>query len=142
MQNSTLVLESLEVMNENNVEFKGQCLNGIATKNSDTNIDLLLEDDCFITGGNLIVNNSVFGDYCKMQVIDIDNILGNGANFVVAQFVDKWMIRSDSQYQMEIVEKYPVKLIAGLYIRCIYTSIGTEIDPEVVVNFYTHLALY
>jgi hypothetical protein len=100
-----------------------------------------MTDDCFLTGGILRTNNAVFGDYCDMQVIDKDNVLGYGANVVLNQFVTKWYMRSDAQEQFEKSLPYPSKLLSGLYLRIVYHSIGS-VDVDVAMNYELHRALY
>jgi hypothetical protein len=120
-----------------NFRFRGMAMDGIATKTTTTNIDFKLTEERYLNGGQMIVQNHVIGDYVKFQVIDKDNILGYGTNVILDEFISKWYLR-DSNSQPEILLPYPARIIANLYIRIVYVSIGTVND----VNFYCNLYLH
>jgi len=120
-----------------NFRFRGTAMEGTATKTSTTNIDFKLTEERYLNGGQMIIKNHVIGDYVKFQVIDKDNILGYGSNVVLDEFISKWYI-TDTSTQPEILLAYPAKIVANLYIRIIYVSVGTLLD----VNFYCNLYLH
>jgi hypothetical protein len=120
-----------------NFRFRGNAMEGTATKNATTNIDYKLTEERYLNGGQMIIQNQVIGDYVKFQVIDKDNILGYGSNVVLDEFISKWYIREISS-QPEILLPYPAKIPANLYIRIIYVSVGTSLDPSFYCNLYLH----
>jgi hypothetical protein len=141
MQNSTLKLTRVEEFASNNVNANNQALLFTAAAAQTTTGDLKLTDDCFITGAVLRTNTSAFGDYAVFQVVDVDNILGYGAGTVLGQYVNKWYMRSDAQEQANENTPYPAKILAGLYLRLIYTSVGL-MPVSVAINYRLHKALY
>lgn len=104
------------------------------------NIDLKLADDYLMTGASVIVKDATFGDKFSLQVIDIDNILGYGSNTVLLQTITDWGVVADKQDQGSLAAGYPAKIVAGLYLRMIYISIGT-INPSVIINYHLHKVL-
>jgi hypothetical protein len=141
MIGSTLKLPDLSHFSSTNVNSASQGLYAVAAVGAVTNIDLKLLDDCFLTGGVLRTEGSSFGDYATFQVVDVDNILGYGANTILGQYVTSWYMRSDAQEQVNENTPYPAKVIAGLYLRLVYTSMGSS-AVNVAVMYRLHRALY
>jgi hypothetical protein len=141
MINSKLIILQTKDFSAENVFFNGQGVLGTVTAGSSSNVDLKILDDCFITGGILRTNGSNFGDYAHVQIVDIDNMLGYGANTVLRQFITNWYMRSDAQQQIETELSYPAKILAGLYIRIVYHSTGST-NVSVAMNYDLHKALY
>lgn len=117
------------------ITLSGDAIKATATKNTTTNIDLKLTKDKIIQGGYLFNQNAVFGDWVEFQIIDIDNILGLGANTIIAQFINKWYINSEHSQAMKISTRQGKKILKDLYVRCIYHSIGTVDDVEICINY-------
>jgi len=121
-----------------------------ATKNSTTSIDFKIEnytdfpntgqDESFtskyIWGGKLITKNAVHGDYAVFLIVDVDNILGYGAGFIAKEYIKKVFI--DPDRTMEFKSFSPGEIPIGLYLRCKYTSIGTENDVKAYINYELH----
>jgi hypothetical protein len=141
MQGSAVSLSKATMFASDIVSFTGKGVFGTASFGAVSNIDLVMTDDCFLTGGVLRTNGSFFGDYADMQVVDKDNILGYGAGAVLNQFITKWYMRSDAQEQFETSLSYPSKIYAGLYLRVVYHSVGAT-NVEVAMNYELHKALY
>jgi hypothetical protein len=120
------------------VHFDGLYATGTVTAGQTSNIDLKMNDDMLLTGGLLLAKGGVFGDTVAAQVVDVDNILGLGAGAVLNQFVS-WIL-PDSPVSMQLEVPYPSKIIAGLYLRLAYTSIGAT-NVQVGVNYMTHKVL-
>jgi hypothetical protein len=139
MQNSSLQLQQTIQLNGNNVSCNGQGVTDIVPAGQYKNIDYILTDDCFITGGMLKSQTSNFGDYANFQVVDINNMLGYGANYVISQFLTNWYIGSDKEEQINEDFPYPAKIPAGLALRVVYYSTGTT-DVQVCVNYRLHKA--
>lgn len=141
MNNSGLSINKVEMFASDNVRFDGKGVLDTAIAGTTHNVDLIMTDDVFLTGGILRTDNAEFGDYADMQVVDKNNILGNGAGLVINQFVTKWYMRSDAQQQFETSLPYPSKIFAGLCLRLVYHSTGS-VDVKVVMNYELHRALY
>lgn len=141
MVNSTLKLTQINQFASDNVHSNNQGLMATATAGAVTNIDLPLTDDHFITGGVMRTLNAAFGDVATFQVVDKDNVIGYGAGAVLGQYVTNWYMRSDSQEQINENIPYPAKIPAGLYLRIVYTSVGTT-DVTVSIMYRLHKVLY
>ena len=74
-------------------------------------------------------------DEITFQVVDVDNILGYGANFVVEEFGDKVFVMPDSHVLLRF---YRSKIVPNLYIRAKYTSYGAT-DVKFSMNLIRHL---
>lgn len=116
--------------------FKG--ISGTATKDTTTNIDYELTEDRYINGVRLMLKDHVDGDYVDFQIIDIDNILGLGANTVLDEFGSTWYMDSAIRTQPDVIVPYPAKILKDLYIRIKYTSVGTTNNVKVRANLYLH----
>jgi hypothetical protein len=143
MQNSTVKINRSELFSTDNVNFNAQSASGTVTAGTTGTIDLKMLDDNFITGGMLLTNGAVFGDHVSLQVIDIDNVLGLGANTVLGQYMSSWGVRSDVNDQLQFDENllYPAKILYGLYLRAIFVSTGAN-NVSVTINYKLHKALY
>jgi len=74
-------------------------------------------------------------DEISFQVVDVDNILGYGANFVLEEFGDKVFIMPDSHVLLRF---YRSAIVPNLYIRAKYKSTGTT-DVKFSMNLIRHL---
>jgi hypothetical protein len=90
------------------------------------NIDHLISDDALIMDSTLLVHGAAKGDYWKMQVIH--PVYG-----VVFEPIHKWMVDFTSTNQRLPKANFPAKIFAGLTMRVVYTSVGTE-DVWVALN--------
>lgn len=136
--NTTFAPEQLSQFTSKGVHFNGLHTVGTATAGTTTNIDLKLTDDHLITGAVFMRKAGVWGDTVKMQVVDVDNMLGYGAGTVLNQFID-WVLPDAPAAGMEITFQvpYPAKIITGLYLRVVYTSTGAN-DVGVGVDWVLH----
>ncbi len=125
-----------------NLLFDARGVKATASANNTTNIDMLVSDDSLITGVHLLVNNAAFGDKVTLQVVDKDNVLGLGAGTVLRQPATDWYIASDVQTQLAASSLYPAKIVAGLYLRVVYTSVALLTSPTVAINYHLHKVLY
>lgn len=91
----------------------------------------------YLSGADWKVYDAVEGDWVKFQVVDHDNILGYGADFVLKEYVVGKYIWNETP--MECVSMAPGRLPVGLYLRCIYVSVGTENNPRMYVNFHVEV---
>lgn len=124
--------------NSDGFRFRGLGISATATKNTTTNIDYLIPQDRYMNGVSIILKNQVFGDTASFQIVDKDNVLGYGAGTVLDEFATDWNMSEDSQDQGAVLLPYPAKVIAGLYIRIVYKSVGTENDVLVRANLFLH----
>lgn len=123
-----------------NADFRGEQFS--VTKGTNVNCDHKILDDSLIDGGEIIATNVVQGDKISCQVIDIDNIFGMGANFILGQFVTDWFLVPGSISKWNFTINYPAKVFAGLYLRIIYKSTGVDSDVWLAVNYKTHRILW
>lgn len=122
----------------NDFDFYGNGFSGVATKNSTTSFNFKIEQNItYCAGGEIIVKDAEHGDYIKIEVVDVDNILGYGANFVVQTYLEKWHIDYRGKNILEV--PYAGKIPSGLYLKLYYKSVGTTYDVKVAVNYYFHI---
>lgn len=82
-----------------------------------TNVDLKLTGTTALNGGfGLIYQNYDARDFVKFELIDIDNVLGGGANQVLTTFVEKWRIPDNTVFQIYLDSLNYVPA-ANLYLR-------------------------
>ena len=106
----------------------------VVTQTTTENKDLLITDDFFIREIQVLTQNAAYGDTLTIKIIDIDNILGCGVNFVVSTPVSNFNVAPEHPKQ-EYSSVAPFKILAGLYIRVSYTSVGTSSDVSLGLNF-------
>lgn len=135
--NKTTVLQQKPFADALGFRARLKGFSGTATAGQTTNIDYKITEERYINGTQVMLLNSTFGDTIKFQVVDKDNILGYGAGAVLDEFASSWNVTSDEQDQGVYVLSYPAKIIANLYIRLVYISIG-ESDVSVRVNLFLH----
>src|ERR1019366_4247485 len=134
MINSTYVPKRFEDLNSDTCILNAQGAAGTITAGTTANIDLQLTDDHIFTGMTVLATNSVFGDTATLQVVDKDSILASipGISImyptypIMRQFGTNLNLPADVQTKIDKEGMYPAKVIAGLYIRLIYTSTGTS----------------
>jgi hypothetical protein len=150
MINSNYVAKRYEDLNADTCMVNNQSVQSTVAAGQSANIDLKLTDDHFITGSILLANNANFGDVVTLQVMDRDlnlqGIYGAGIttmypNYpVLRQFVTNWGVSADTQLKIDKTHSYPAKIMAGLYLRAIYTSTGTS-NVNVILNYELHIVL-
>lgn len=112
----------------------GDSTSGTAAANSSTNIDYPIVDSYLLYGFQMMFQNANAGDYVQFQVVDVNNILGYGANFVLAQQVNKWYVPSlDLSWTLHSDTARTIP--AGLYLRVIYTNTSLLVDAKVWINY-------
>jgi hypothetical protein len=124
-------------MDADKVKFRGKGIAFTATAGASTSYDYKLTEGRLIDGTRLILKNHVFGDSVKFQVVDVDNILGYGAGVVLDEFADSWFVVEDRQDQHETRLPYSAEVIANLYLRIIYASVGGT-NVLVQCNLFAH----
>lgn len=121
-------------------QFNGDGILATVTKNTTTNVDFQVPGTAgtfkYINGAIVMTKDAEFGDHASAVIIDKDNILGYGADTVLATYVTKWYINPGQEFNIET--PYAGKLLAGLYVRVAYTSVGTTTDPKIAINYRLH----
>jgi hypothetical protein len=111
-----------------------------ASYGTSTNLDLLLSDDCLLTGLVFFTNSGAYGDYANLQIVDTTGITGAPPGTVLDQVATNWYICPNQYFEVESV--YPAKIMAGLTIRLVYTSTSIGVGSTfVAVNYILHKCL-
>jgi hypothetical protein len=113
------------------------------TKNQTSNLDWQIphtpylgqNKQSYMDGIEYYAKDSEIGDTMKFQVIDKDGI-AYPAGTVLDEFGSNWAVIPNDK---ETIRLYKAKLIPGMYIRVIYTSIGTTNDIKFVCNLFRHM---
>ena len=118
-------------------DFSGNGHFATVTAGTTQDIDLLVSEILWLSGGEIYTENAVMGDYVKFQIIDIDDVLGGGPNLVVNEWIKRWYITPNVLQRLST--PYAGEVPALLYMRAKYTSVGAT-DVKVVGNYYFHKA--
>lgn len=87
----------------------------------------------YLWGGWSKVANSEYGDYASFCIIDKDNILGYGENFVVKYYIKKaWILPEEYQ---QYASSAPGEIPLGLYLRCTYTAVNTGSTRNIYLTY-------
>jgi hypothetical protein len=120
--------------NESGYYFRGSG-GSFTTAVGANNVDIKLhatEDRC-INGAEVWTDTGLFGDYLTFEVVDVDNVLGAGAGYVVDSFGTGWQIHASL-----ITKAFPgyiANVPAGLYVRM-------KVTAAVACEFYFNLHLH
>lgn len=139
--NTAVNLPNINAFSNNVVALDAQGAIATITAGSTGNVDLMLADDVLITGIQLIIHGGIIGDSVNLQVVDINNVLGFGANTVLKQFATNWYVTGVDGESALVEAAYSSKIFAGLCLRVIYTSTGSN-DVTVACNYILHKVLY
>jgi hypothetical protein len=124
-------------MDADRCKFRGQGFAFTATASSTTDHDYKFTEARLLEVPFIICKNQAWGDSLRFQVVDVDNVLGYGAGLVLDEFATDWYIDDTSTLQMRPDVWYSAEVIANLYIRVKYTSVGgTNVDVK--INFCNH----
>lgn len=111
-----------------------------ATANSTTEHDFKFTDNFLFRNAAFISSNANNGDSIKVEIVDVDNILGLGADTIIRTPIEKGFVQSTSNsgpilvtnvFKRELLRK-------NLYLRIHYTNT----DPSNDVDVYINLTLY
>lgn len=130
-------VRSIEDMTADKVKFRGVGISFTATAGTSTAYDYKILEGRLLDGTQIIVKNQAFGDSIDFKVVDVDNIIGYGAGVVLDTFATGWFIAEDQNDQGQIRLPYSAEVIAGLYVRVIYYSVGAT-NVSVQVNLFAH----
>ena len=136
----------------NGFRFRGQSFLGEVNHNETKDIDFKIEEERWINGGRLVVDNRGEGDKCTFEVVDKDYLYAgtlypadfNGVAWetaapngvVLDTFIDSFFIPTTGDLQVNLA--YPARLVAGLYVRLKYTSTHAG-GAKVKCNLYLHM---
>ena len=90
--------------------------------------------DSGICGLKFTAKNHEFGDYARLEIVDVDNLLGYGAGLVVGTFGQRFYVPHDGAF--DILLDYKKVVPAGLYYRIKYAAIDAGSAREYVCNLY------
>lgn len=119
-------------------DYSEQAVSGTATKNSTTDIDYKVTDaKHYINGGCILQQNAVWGDWLEAQIIDIDNVLGLGANTVLKHYIKKRYLHP-SDHCASVNLPYAGEVPKDVYLRIKYHSVGIINDVNLKINYFLH----
>jgi hypothetical protein len=130
-------VRSILEMSADKVKFRGEGISFTATAGTATSYDYRIAEARLLDGTQLILKGHAFGDSVDFKVVDVDNILGYGAGLVLDTFSSGWYVAEDIQNQGQIRIPYAAEVLAGLYIRLVYHSVGGA-DVLVKANLFAH----
>lgn len=127
-------------LDSNKVNANAQGATGnITFGTANVNIDYTLTDDCLITGVIFFSNSANYGDYVNLQIVDTTGILAPPGT-VLLQVATNWYV--DPNNTMNVDFQYPAKVISGLTLRVVYTSVGIGLGTtKAFVNYKLHKCL-
>ena len=108
-----------------------------APANQSTTYNYALTSPVFLRGGTLFPSPGTLGYQLSVQIIDVNNVLGAGANYVVATYVNGWYVMPGIP---NIIEDISVssEIPAGLYVSFVYNNTSATQATQVVVNFLSY----
>lgn len=89
----------------------------------------------YMDGIHYYAKDAEVGDKMTFQVVDKDGLV-YPANTVLDEFGLDWAVMPDAETTIRL---YKAKLIAGMYLRIKYTSVGTTNDITLVCNLFRHM---
>ena len=118
--------------------------NVTATKTSTTDHDwkvpavayLGVNKQSVMNGLEYFAKDAEIGDSITFQIVDIDNVLGYGANTVLDEFSKTWYVIPNASNTIVL---YKANLIKDLYVRIKYTSVGATNDVSLICNLFRHI---
>jgi hypothetical protein len=108
-----------------------------ATANQTTTYDLKIANAVYLKGGIMYAAPGNVGDTLTVQVVDKDNVIGLGANTVLATYINNWYVIPEDMNAVEDVS-LSQPMMAGLYIRFIYGNSNATTDSQVIVNLLAY----
>lgn len=89
-----------------------------------------------LQGGYYWVRGATIGDRVSFSVVDVNNVLGQGPDFVVAEYV-KTLPVAPWDHQQEIIAPTAGSIPPGLYLRITYTNAGSgNVDIGVTYRWF------
>lgn len=132
------ILNKSSDLNRNNVRFNVFGIHGTAAAGTTTAIDGKFPQERYVDGGQIVLSGHVAGDRFTVQVVDKDNVLGYGSNFVVAERITDMAVQADVHNQGKEEAGYLSLVPSALYFRVLYTSTGAN-PVSVSLHLRTHI---
>jgi hypothetical protein len=113
--------------------------------NTNEDINYVLTEERYVTGGSICIQNAVLGDYIEATVSDIDEIIPSPYRAalceawpIVGTYIEKNWIEVQGEYSTMRINTYPLnaKITAGLYLSIKYYAVNSGSDRKVVVNYH------
>ncbi len=108
-------------------------IQGTITKNTVQTIDTIVADDVLIRGIELSCLNSSFGDMVTIKIVDINGVYAPAGTVLSIPVLNYNVPLGQAKSSYESIA--PSKMLGGLAIRLIYTSVGQTNDVSIGVNF-------
>jgi hypothetical protein len=131
------------VLPDNAFQLQSNAVNAEITAGTTCTIDFKIENYAgedytakYLSGAEIITQGATFGDWAEAQIIDIDNVLGYGENFVLKTYVRKMFISPSGDQRIDA--SAPGAIPVGIYIRVMYHSVGT-VNPKIYINYEIQL---
>ena len=125
---------------DNNFQMQADAVSSVCAKGTTTTIDYRMVNHAgesytvkYLNGAEIYTDNCALGDWAESQIVDIDNVLGYGANLVLKTYVRKKYLFPN--IKQTVMATAPGAIPVGLYIRVIYHSVGTSTDPTIYINY-------
>jgi len=103
--------------------------------NQSTNVDLVLTDDVFFQGLEVLLSGATFGDTVSMLVIDTNGITGVPPGTVLLAPVLNWNVETDRQKTLTYEAVVPKKALASFTIRAVYNSTSLLTPVKMAINY-------
>lgn len=115
------------------------------SSNTVTNLDYLITEERYVSGGEIIYKDAKEGDYIVASIYDKDGVIPEhyraslAENYpTVATYIEKKWIKPVVGYDSFLIDTYPLnaRITAGLYLRVTYYSSNEFGDRKCVVNYH------
>lgn len=133
MTGSTYTINRWEDLLAENVAPWVFGIQATANLNSQTIIDTKITDDAFVRGIDFMANGQIFNDKATLQIIDKDAVY-YPANTVLLQPAKDFNIPMTADALSCFDAVVPKKILGGLYVRVIYTSVGLIANVGLQLN--------
>lgn len=108
-----------------------------APLNQTTTCDLAVNSSVYLRGGTTYSSPGNIGDTITVQIVDKNNITGAGAGAILATYVNNWYVIPQNINAIEDIS-LSQEIIAGLFIRFIYTNSSPVNASNVIVNLLSY----
>lgn len=97
----------------------------------------------YLNGGEYWTSGTVAGDTLQLDVVDHDNLLGRGVDFVLTSpsYMVDWNLLPQDNARTLFKTNYAAKPPAGMYLRFRYTAVGQNNDVTMFCNLFFHKPL-
>lgn len=105
--------------------------------------DIPLPSQMVLRGATFFSQNAVIGDWISVQVVDKDNVTGQGGTpenpTIIGSYAISWYIAPGIMNKLEDVS-ISESLPKGIYMRINYSSVGT-VNPIAIINFISYVGI-